>query len=144
MKKIGSLHSMETNSSLRKDAVKKQPEALKDLSKSLSAALEALETLEILGVDRPVDVRGGVNFYDEVSRFEINLIQQALKCAGGHQSHAATLLGLNPTTLNSKIKAYKIDWRAPFSSRRGNRRTNGDYLPAGRRYLNGRESDARA
>jgi DNA-binding NtrC family response regulator len=53
----------------------------------------------------------GVNFYDEVKRFEIDLIRQALEQTGGHQSRAARLLGLNATTLNSKIKAYNIDPR---------------------------------
>src|SRR5205085_1922050 len=30
---------------------------------------------------------------------------------GGHQSRAARLLGMNPTTLNSKIKTYNIQLR---------------------------------
>jgi DNA-binding protein Fis len=49
-----------------------------------------------------------VNFYDEVKKFEIDLIRRALDQTGGHQSRAARLLGLNATTLNSKIKTYNI------------------------------------
>ncbi|HVF56201.1 MAG TPA: sigma-54 dependent transcriptional regulator [Pyrinomonadaceae bacterium] len=55
-----------------------------------------------------VDVSHGVNFYDEVRRFEIDLIRRALKQTSGHQSRAARLLGMNATTLNSKIKTYNI------------------------------------
>lgn len=50
----------------------------------------------------------GVTFYDEVKKFEIDLIKRALEQTGGHQSRAAKLLGLNATTLNSKIKNYDI------------------------------------
>ncbi|HYN84930.1 MAG TPA: sigma-54 dependent transcriptional regulator [Pyrinomonadaceae bacterium] len=59
-----------------------------------------------------VDVSAGVNFYDEVRRFEIDLIRRALDQTGGHQSRAARLLGMNATTLNSKIKTYNIQLRS--------------------------------
>ncbi|HJU55851.1 MAG TPA: sigma-54 dependent transcriptional regulator [Pyrinomonadaceae bacterium] len=58
-----------------------------------------------------LDIGRGVNFYDEVRRFEIDLIRRALEQTGGHQSRAARLLGMNATTLNSKIKTYNIDPR---------------------------------
>lgn len=57
------------------------------------------------------DLGRGVNFYDEVRRFEIDLIRRALDQTGGHQSRAARLLGMNATTLNSKIKTYNINLR---------------------------------
>ncbi|MGB8510099.1 MAG: sigma-54 dependent transcriptional regulator [Pyrinomonadaceae bacterium] len=60
------------------------------------------------GSGNSVDVSHGVNFYDEVRRFEIDLIRRALKQTVGHQSRAARLLGMNATTLNSKIKTYNI------------------------------------
>jgi DNA-binding protein Fis len=53
-----------------------------------------------------------VNFYDEVKKFEVDLIRRALEQTAGHQSRAAQLLGLNATTLNSKIKAYNIPARS--------------------------------
>jgi transcriptional regulator with GAF, ATPase, and Fis domain len=59
------------------------------------------------------DIGRGVNFYDEVRRFEIDLIRRALDQTGGHQSRAARLLGMNATTLNSKIKTYNINLRQP-------------------------------
>jgi DNA-binding NtrC family response regulator len=63
------------------------------------------------GSSGDIDISRGVNFYDEVKRFEIDLIRRALDQTGGHQSRAARLLGLNATTLNSKIKTYNIDTR---------------------------------
>ena len=49
-----------------------------------------------------------LNLRDEVRRFEIDQIQRALTRTGGSQVHAAKLLGLNPTTLNAKIKRYRL------------------------------------
>jgi transcriptional regulator with GAF, ATPase, and Fis domain len=55
-----------------------------------------------------VAIENGFDFYDEVSRFEIDLIRRALVQTGGHQVQAARLLNLKVTTLNSKIKHYQI------------------------------------
>src|SRR6185312_4330747 len=60
---------------------------------------------------REVEIRSlgtGVDFYAEVSRFEIDLIKCALLQTAGHQRQAARLLNLKVTTLNSKIKHYNI------------------------------------
>lgn len=69
-------------------------------------AFEMMQKAE--GTSAGIDIGRGVNFYDEVKRFEIDLIRRALDQTGGHQSRAARLLGLNATTLNSKIKTYNI------------------------------------
>lgn len=74
-----------------------------------SLALEMVKSTE--GVSSDIDISRGVNFYDEVKRFEIDLIRRALDQTGGHQSRAARLLGLNATTLNSKIKTHNIPTR---------------------------------
>ena len=66
---------------------------------------------ESRGASSDIDISQGVMFYDEVKRFEVDLIQRALQQTGGHQSRAARLLGLNATTLNSKIKSYNIPTR---------------------------------
>ena len=42
-------------------------------------------------------------------RFETHLIKMALAETGGNQAKAARLLGIKATTLNSKIKLFKID-----------------------------------
>ena len=73
-------------------------------------ALEAAQSS--VGAALGVDVSRGINFYDEVRRFEIDIIRRALDQTGGHQSRAARLLGMNATTLNSKIKSYNIQLRS--------------------------------
>jgi len=50
----------------------------------------------------------GVDFYEEVVKFEIELIKCALTLTGSNQRAAARLLGMKPTTLYSKVKAYKL------------------------------------
>jgi DNA-binding NtrC family response regulator len=72
-------------------------------------SFEAMRSAE--GATNGIDIGRGVNFYEEVKRFEIDLIRRALDQTAGHQSRAARLLGLNATTLNSKIKAYDIRHR---------------------------------
>jgi transcriptional regulator with GAF, ATPase, and Fis domain len=52
----------------------------------------------------------GIDFYDEVQRFETGLIRMALDQTHGHQARAARLLHIKPTTLNSKIKLYGIEY----------------------------------
>lgn len=71
-----------------------------------SLAFETVKRSE--GTSSSIDIARGVNFYEEVKRFEIDLIRRALDQTAGHQSRAAQLLGLNATTLNSKIKSYSI------------------------------------
>ncbi len=60
------------------------------------------------GSSSEIDISRGINFYEEIKRFEVDLIRRALDQTGGHQSRAARLLGLNATTLNSKIKTHNI------------------------------------
>ena len=64
------------------------------------------------GFSSDIDISRGVNFYDEVRKFEMDLIRRSLEQTGGHQSRAARLLGLNATTLNSKIKTYNLPVRS--------------------------------
>lgn len=52
---------------------------------------------------------GCIDMAEEVRKYERSLILHALKITGGNQRRAARLLGLRPTTLNSKIKRHKID-----------------------------------
>ena len=57
--------------------------------------------------ERP-DAPAPMSFYEEVRRFEMGLITRALRRAHGKQKEAARLLGLNATTLNSKMKQYQM------------------------------------
>ena len=78
---------------------------LRHLYSALDSAMELVETSG--GTRR--DFTKAIDFYDEVRRFEISLIEQALRHADGSQIRAAALLGLKHTTLNAKIKSYSID-----------------------------------
>ena len=59
------------------------------------------------GAERP-DAPAQMSFYEEVRRFEIGLITRALQRAHGKQKEAARLLGLKATTLNAKMKQYRM------------------------------------
>jgi DNA-binding protein Fis len=75
---------------------------LKQMALRLFREMQSLSEVHTLNID------GGLDFYDEVTRFEIDLITRALLHTGGHQGRAAHLLNLKVTTLNSKIKHYDI------------------------------------
>lgn len=86
-------------------------EAYLNLSQALQNALEAVSALKSDGREEPPalpDMLDGIDFYEEVKRYEIALIKKALRLTRGHQKHAASLLKLRPTTLNMKLKLYKI------------------------------------
>jgi transcriptional regulator with GAF, ATPase, and Fis domain len=70
--------------------------------------LRLLREVQCISEVRPSSFENGLDFYDEVTRFEIDLIKRALLLTGGHQGRAARLLNLRATTLNSKIKHYGI------------------------------------
>lgn len=89
-------------------------EAKADIAHSKTKILEKLalklllETQSLTEVIK-LDVRSGIDFYEEVKRFEVDLIQRALWVTGGNQVRAAHLLRMKVTTLNSKIKHYGIN-----------------------------------
>src|SRR5688572_17734607 len=76
--------------------------ALKELTLRLLREVQAITEVRTLSLE------GGVDFYGEVSRFEVDLIKRALLQTAGHQGRAARLLNLKVTTLNSKIKHYNL------------------------------------
>ncbi|MFV3037574.1 helix-turn-helix domain-containing protein, partial [Klebsiella pneumoniae] len=65
--------------------------------------LQLLDEVESLAISKPIDIKNGARFSDEVRQFEVNLIRTALGRTSGSQTLAAKLLGLKPTTLNAKI-----------------------------------------
>ena len=82
---------------------------LKQLVMELQQGLESLNRVPTPAVER------GLDFYHEVSHFEIELIKRALTFVEGHQRKAARLLNLNASTLGSKIKHYQIQIGHPAS-----------------------------
>lgn len=85
-----------------------QTSAAGSISSLRELTFNLLRKVESIGEVHMPDIESGVDFYDEVSRFEIDLIKRALVRTAGHQRRAARLLNLKVTTLNSKIKHYHI------------------------------------
>ena len=82
---------------------------------TLENRLEALRNVALTLLDAVDSLRGSqpsrdqsLKLQDEVQRFETDLIRTALERCGGNQARAARLLGVKHTTLNAKIKRYKI------------------------------------
>jgi DNA-binding NtrC family response regulator len=69
---------------------------------TLSAAVEELCSINVPLLNEEFD------FYNEVERFESNLIKNALRITDGSQVKAAKLLNLKATTLNAKMKTLKL------------------------------------
>src|SRR5215831_7271527 len=76
------------------------------LSTLREVVLALLREVESLRINEPA--RHAVRLYDEVQRFETELISSALSRTHGNQTAAAAILGVKLSTLNSKIKRYKI------------------------------------
>ena len=76
------------------------------LAKALANEIGTLKA-ELQNNSRSVD--GGIDFYDEVERYEIELIRTALNQCGGNQTQAAKLLHLKSTTLHAKMKHYGLN-----------------------------------
>jgi DNA-binding NtrC family response regulator len=88
-----------------KDNLDQTPSSLKNLRE---LTLRLLREVQSIGEVHTVNLEGGLDFYSEVSRFEVDLIKRALLQTAGHQGRAAKLLNLKVTTLNSKIKHYNL------------------------------------
>ena len=86
---------------LREATLDNRLDALRDVAATL---LEAVDSLRIAQPSR----EGNIRLQAEVQRFEADLIRTALERTGGNQARAARLLGVKHTTLNAKIKRYKI------------------------------------
>ncbi|HEV8618783.1 MAG TPA: helix-turn-helix domain-containing protein [Candidatus Udaeobacter sp.] len=88
---------------------------LKKIRDMASALLEEASSLEhensmaqASATVEALSLGSGIDFFEEVRRFEIRLIRRALELAGGNQARAAQMLGLGTTTLNYKIKSYQL------------------------------------
>jgi transcriptional regulator with GAF, ATPase, and Fis domain len=85
-----------------------RPSTRHNLTTLKELAFRLLREVQGIGEVHSVNLESGLDFYDEVTRFEIDLIRRALLQTAGHQVRAARLLNLKVTTLNSKIKHYNI------------------------------------
>jgi DNA-binding NtrC family response regulator len=88
------------------------------LAKALATEIETLKA-ELSTDQKKIDLNDeGINFYDEVERYEIELIRSALNQCGGNQTQAAKLLNLKSTTLNAKMKHYGLNHVRPLMFQR--------------------------
>lgn len=78
---------------------------IKDLRTAIHTLLREAEIRT-----RPVkiDPEKGIDFYENVERYEAELIRSALDATGGRQNKAARLLNLRTSTLSWKIKKLAI------------------------------------
>lgn len=76
---------------------------LKKLSRLVFYDIQRLESIFCL------EVYNSINFFAEVRKFEVNLIETALLWAGGNQRRSAKLLGISSANLNNKIKSFGIN-----------------------------------
>lgn len=96
----------------RKAVAAERLEKIKGLAVALLDEAESLDhenaLAETSATVENLNLKAGVDFFDEVRRFEMRLIRRALELTGGNQARAARLLNLGTTTLNYKIKSYRM------------------------------------
>ena len=83
--------------------IKLHLQAIGELVQALLTQLDLLQHDSNYSDDVP-----NLNLREEVQRFEISLIQRALTRTHGSQVEAARVLGLKATTLNAKMKRYRL------------------------------------
>ena len=77
-------------------------DSLNRLVAQLAAAVDQIEQPSVPPIEN------GLDFYAEVRKFEMMLINRALKFTGGAQNKAARILKMKHSTLNAKIKSYGL------------------------------------
>ena len=99
---ISSPNSPQTSVLLREATLDNRLSTLREVALTLLDAVDSLQSTQQMSRDHHIRLQ------DEVQRFETDLIRAALERTGGNQAHAARLLGVKHTTLNAKIKRYRI------------------------------------
>lgn len=85
-----------------------QLEALKSLTLLLVREINSLEETQS-DLENEINQEKPISLFNELQRFEANMIRCALIRAMGNQTKAARLLGMKLTTLNMKLRRHKID-----------------------------------
>ena len=88
----------------------------KNLTKLSNLLLQDLQRIETLFC---LELKESINLFDEVRRFEMNLITTALLHTDGSQRRSADLLGISPSCLCYKMKIYGITSTDPVRPRQG-------------------------
>jgi len=100
----------EQSSNLSRDSIAPSESTLRDdrLNALRGLVLTLVREVEALQLEPRSQVNRSGSLQSQVERFEIDLIRQALHRCGGNQARAARLLGVKHTTLNAKVRRYKI------------------------------------
>lgn len=101
---ISSPRGAQTSILLREAAIESRLDALREVALNLLSEVQSLQRAQPPHTDRKLRLQ------DEVQQFEIDLIRTTLDRTNGNQTRAARLLGVKLTTLNTKIKRYKISF----------------------------------
>lgn len=96
------------SSSPEKFLMQNQLEALKSLSFLFIREINSLEQAQG-NLEEEIRNEHPISLFRELQRIEVKMIRCAMIRSMGNQTKAARLLGLKVTTLNAKIKRYKID-----------------------------------
>jgi DNA-binding NtrC family response regulator len=72
-------------------------------------AVKLVSEVESLNERERFDFGSGFKLDEEMHKFEIDMIRNALYLTNGHQSLAAKLLGIKKTTLHAKLKRFDIE-----------------------------------
>jgi DNA-binding NtrC family response regulator len=99
---LSSPNRVQASNLLREEALDSRLSSLREV------ALTLLEAVESLRNARQPRAETKLPLHEEVQRFETELILAALVRTGGNQARAARQLGVKHTTLNAKIKRYRI------------------------------------
>ncbi|MFN2532860.1 MAG: helix-turn-helix domain-containing protein [Pyrinomonadaceae bacterium] len=112
---LGSAGNSSSSEPVRLKLAERKSDRVQRLTQLADALLAEIESLardkaftEEATKLKSLDIVTGIDFYDEVQRFETSLIMMALNETRGNQAKAAKLLGIRATTLNSKIKVFNI------------------------------------
>jgi len=105
---MGSTWMPETNVSANEGPPRPSELALHNLNSIREAALTLLREVESLRKTHQAETNPSLALHEEVQRYEMELIRQALHRTRGNQRRAAKLLGVKVTTLNCKIKRFGI------------------------------------
>lgn len=81
---------------------------MSELESLRSRVRSLVDEVELGTGSPPIDPNEGIDFYENVARFEARLIESALEISGGRQCKAARLLRLQKSTLSWKIKKLAI------------------------------------
>ena len=71
-------------------------------------ASKMLEELENVNETEKINFGKDFSLYEQIRKIEIDIIRHALSLTNNNQRMAAQMLGINNTTLNSKLKRYGI------------------------------------